>query len=59
MTKEEAEDVLYRIEAESFDYCFDGYSDWTEIKDEKFHSIRLEYLNAKNKLINYINSSIE
>lgn len=56
MTKSDAEDVLYRIEAESFDYSFDGYSDWHEIKDEKFHEIRLEYLNAKKKMMKYLKS---
>ena len=58
MKKEDAQDVLYRIEAEGFDYSFDGYSNWKEIKDEKFHDIRLDYLDAKNRMMEYLKSSV-
>lgn len=45
------------IDNEGFDYAIDGYHDWKsdpEIKDEKFHRLRNEYLSAKMKLLNYL-----
>lgn len=54
MTKDDAENVLYRIREEGFDYTFDGYSSWEEIKDEKFQTLRLNYLAAKETLYQYL-----
>ena len=56
MLKEDAEDLAYRIDAEGFDYTFDGYSDWDEIQDDEFHRLREAYVDAKNELENYITS---
>lgn len=50
------ESVKYRMKEEGFHYCFDGYSRWEEIKDEKFHKLRLKYLNAAEELREYVKS---
>lgn len=58
MTEEEKElwsVLLYRIDEEGFDYCFNGYSSWVEIKDERFHKLRLEYLESVKSMKEYIN----
>jgi hypothetical protein len=58
MTEEEKRNwksVQYRMKEEGFNYCFDGYSNWDEIKDEKFHELRLNYLKAVEELKEYIN----
>lgn len=49
-------DVAYRMDAEGFNYCFNGYSSWDNIKDEEFHRLRLEYLEAAQKLRSYVYS---
>ena len=54
MTKSDAENVLYRIREEGFDYTFCGYSSWEEIKDEKFQTLRSNYLAAKETLYQYL-----
>lgn len=54
MTEDDKCNLLYRINDEGFDYTFDGYSDWEEVKDEKFHLIRHLYLAAKEDLLTYI-----
>jgi hypothetical protein len=51
---EEFENVKYRMEAEGFHYCFDGYSSFDEVKDEKFHQLRLSYLSAAEELQQYV-----
>lgn len=54
MSSEEAEDVLQRIRQEGFHYCFDGYSDWKEIADKKFHELREKYLKYSKELKSYL-----
>jgi len=54
MTKEDREDVRYRIEEEGLHYTFEDYSDFTEVDDPIFHSLRKKYLKAADELINYI-----
>lgn len=57
MTKAELEkwkSVHYRIEEEGIDYTFMHYSNFEEIKDEKFHQLRQEYLKISKELKNYI-----
>lgn len=54
MENDEKYDVSVSVENEGFDYCFDGYSDFEEIKDPEFHKLRLEYLEAKTNLAKYI-----
>ena len=52
------EDVEYRMDAEGFDYCFDGYSDWKDIDDDRFHTLIQNYLEAKQELEDYVLSKI-
>ena len=43
MSEEELEhwhSVQFRMEDEGFEYCFQSYSHWDEIKDEEFHRLR-------------------
>lgn len=42
------------IENEGFDYTFRDYSDFEEVKDEKFHQLRQAYKDAADELDNYI-----
>lgn len=46
--------VLYCIENEGFEYCFDSYSDFKTVKDETFHKKLNDYLKTKNDLNDYI-----
>lgn len=62
MTPEELEDwemVLYRMGAEGFHYCFQSYSRFEEIKDERFHELRKEYLSISSKLEQYVKQKVE
>ena len=54
MTIEENGELREKIDAEGFDYCFDGYSNWEEVKDPTFHALREAYLDAKAELESYI-----
>jgi hypothetical protein len=54
--KELWENVQYRMDAEGFHYCFDGYSSWEDIQDEEFHRLRLNYLQSAKLLEAYINN---
>lgn len=58
MSKSTWEDVEYRMDAEGFDYCFDGYSDWKDIDDERFHTLIQNYLEAKQELEDYVLSKL-
>jgi hypothetical protein len=61
MTYEEIENWEYlraKIHDEGFDYCYVHYSDWSEIKDEKFHKLRKKYLKAQKKLSKYVNKIV-
>jgi len=57
--KENWEALNYRIDAEGFDYCFEDYSNWKEIKDEEFHKLRNDYLNSMKKLREYVEKKYE
>lgn len=52
-------EIEYRMEDEGVDYCFDGYSDWSEIDDPVFHQMRLNYLTAKAALVAYVKSKTD
>lgn len=54
LTGEEYELIDGCIENEGFDYCFVHYSEFSEIKDKKFHKLRLKYLDARGDLAEYI-----
>jgi hypothetical protein len=53
------ESVQYRMDGEGFDYCFESYSDWDEIKDEEFHRLRLGFLQSMEDLRNYIDKKVD
>ncbi len=54
MNKNYKQTVLNVIENEGFDYTFSGYTSFEDIKDEKFHLLRKEYLTARAKFAEYI-----
>ena len=55
ITDKQKELLLYKMDAEGFDYCFRNYSNWKEIKDTEFHKLRKAYMEAANALEEYIN----
>jgi hypothetical protein len=62
MTHDELENwerVQYRMDEEGFDYCFESYSRWDEIKDEEFHRLRLGFLQYMEDLRNYIDKKVD
>ncbi len=46
--------VRVRMNQEGFDYCFRSYSNFDEIQDEKFHKLRLAYIESANSLERYV-----
>lgn len=54
MLKKEKNYVRATVENEGFDYAFVHYSDFEDIKDEKFHELRKNFLEAREKLAEYI-----
>jgi hypothetical protein len=51
--------VEYRMRQEGIEYCFEHYSSFSEIKDEKFHELRLELLEKIKSIRNYVREQIE
>lgn len=58
MTQQEQDSLLDKIDAEGFDYAFAEYSRFSSIKDEEFHSLRKQYLQARQMLADYIGAEI-
>lgn len=54
MTKDEHEYVCDVVSKEGFDYAFIDYSDFDDVHDEKFHALRLAYVEAHRALADYI-----
>lgn len=54
MTGKEFKSINEAISIEGFDYCFSGYSDFPEIRDEEFHKLRKNYLESKKLLIDFL-----
>lgn len=54
MNTKEKKVVCNVIDNEGFDYAFRFYSDFSEIKDKKFHELREAYLTAAKELSEYI-----
>lgn len=48
-----------KMENEGFHYCFRHYSRWEDIKDSKFHEMRIEYLKSAERLKEYIDDKID
>jgi hypothetical protein len=59
MDGENFEYVRARINQEGFHYCFANYSSFPEVKDEKFHELRKQYLKAANELEKYVNDKAQ
>jgi len=62
MTYDELENwqsVQYRMDEEGFDYCFESYSDWDEIKDEEFHRLRLGFLQYMKEIREYVDKKVD
>jgi len=62
MTYEEQDEwnmVRYRMDNEGIDYCFKHYSSFEEIKDEKFHELRLQFLKSLKEIQNYVNEKCQ
>jgi extradiol dioxygenase family protein len=51
--------VSYRIQNEGVDYCFKHYSRFEEIKDEEFHTLRLELISKMNLMNEMVKNKIE
>lgn len=47
------------VEYEGIWYSFVGYSDFEEVKDEEFHRLRKEYIEAGKKLAEYLRLDYE
>jgi len=50
--------VTDTVDQEGFDYAFTGYSEFKEVKDEKFHELRRDYLKAADELASYLGVDI-
>ena len=48
-----------RMYQEGFDYCFRKYSSFKEFEDSHFHKLRLEYIQAADRLESYIKEKAE
>lgn len=46
--------LRYRIDEEGLEYCFNGYSNWEEIKDKEFHKLKTKCLKAIEELRTYV-----
>ena len=55
---ENFENVRYRMKNEGIDYCFKHYSNFEEIKDEKFHELRNNFLTSIDGIQNYVDGKI-
>jgi len=54
MTPDEKSRVRRDVEYEGFDYTFESYDFYEDIKDPEFHRLRAAYLQAKAALQSYI-----
>jgi hypothetical protein len=58
-TLEDFADLNSRMNQEGFHYCFNHYSSFNDIEDEKFHKLRKAYLKAADELEKYIKGKAE
>ena len=56
--KEIWENVNYRMNEEGIEYCFMKYSDFNEVKDEKFHELREKYIKSLEELKLYVENKL-
>lgn len=58
MNKEDAQNVCDRINTEGFHYAFVHYSTFPEVKDERFHELRKNYLKSIEEMKKYLGESL-
>ena len=56
---ENFEFVRAKMRDEGFHYCFEHYSSFEEIQDERFHELRKSYLASAEALEKYVNEKIK
>lgn len=54
LTDKEKDIICSAIDSEGFAYAFADYSNFDEVKDEEFHRLRREFIDAYNKLNDYV-----
>ena len=54
MTEEVKQLLDEWVEEDGFDYAFRDGTSFTEIKDPKFHQLRIAYIEAADRLENYV-----
>ena len=54
MKEKDMEYVRSKVDNEGFDYAFIHYSNYEDIKDKKFHELRLAYIKAAKDLSKYL-----
>ena len=62
MTYEESDKwnaLQYHMGNEGIDYCFEFYSNFMEIEDERFHELRLKFIESMCELRNYVNEKCD
>lgn len=52
------ESVQYEMKDEGIEYCFRQQSDWKEIKDKEFHTLRLKLLNTMKEMEQFVADKI-
>lgn len=55
----EVADITTAIETDGFDFAFTNRSRWDGIFNKDFHKLRIEYLEARNKLAKFIGMNEE
>lgn len=55
MKQKDIDEIRDRVNNEGFHYAFVHYSDFSEIKDQKFHDLRRQFLEANDRLAHYLN----
>jgi len=59
MTDEEKKEVWWRCGEDGFDYAFRNYSDFSEVKDTRFHELREAYIKAAQELAAYVECDLD
>lgn len=62
MTYEESDkfnNVQFRMDQEGIDYCFEFHSNFKEIEDERFHELRLSFIQSMCDLRDYVNEKCD
>jgi hypothetical protein len=55
MNAKALDDLRSQVNNEGFHYAFIHYSDFEDVKDAEFHTLRLAYIKATNELADYLN----